>query len=67
MIPQLREMDEKTCTFTVSADGDQQCLATATNVVEGDVEVFSVFETDGMLDYIAINVIAKYVAPGLYD
>jgi len=57
--------DEQTC--TVSADGDQQCLATTAEVVEGDVEVFAVSATDGMLDYIAIDDIAKHVALGLYD
>ena len=57
--------DEQTC--TVSADGEQQCLATAADVVEGDVEVFAVSATDGMLDYIGIDDIAKHVALGLYD
>ena len=56
---------EQTC--TVSEDGEQECLATPAEVVEGDIQVFAVSATDGLLDYVGIDDIAKHVALGLYD
>ena len=56
---------EQTC--TVSEDGEQKCLATPAQVVEGDIQVFAVSATDGLLDYVGIDDIAKHVALGLYD
>jgi serine/threonine protein phosphatase PrpC len=56
---------QQTC--TVSEDGEQECLATPAEVVEGDIQVFAVSATDGLLDYVAIDDIAKHVALGLYD
>jgi len=57
--------NEQTC--TVSEDGEQECLATPAEVVEGDIQVFAVSATDGLLDYVGIDDIAKHVALGLYD
>ena len=34
---------------------------------EGDIQVFAVSATDGLLDYVSIDDIAKHVALGLYD
>ena len=56
--------NEQTC--TVSEDGEQECLATPAEV-EGDIQVFAVSATDGLLDYVGIDDIAKHVALGLYD
>ena len=56
---------EQTC--TVSEDGEQECLASPAEVVEGDIQVFAVSATDGLLDYVGIDDIAKHVALGLYD
>ena len=56
---------EQTC--TVSEDGEQECLATPAEVVEGDMQVFAVSATDGLLDYVGIDDIVKHVALGLYD
>ena len=56
---------EQTC--AVSEDGEQECLATPTQVLEGDLQVFAVSATDGLLDYVGIDDIAKHVALGLYE
>ena len=56
--------NEQTC--TVSEDGEQECVATPAEVV-GDIQVFAVSATDGLLDYVGIDDIAKHVALGLYD
>ena len=33
---------------------------------DGDIEVFAVSATDGLLDYVSVEIIAEHVAKGLY-
>jgi hypothetical protein len=42
---------------------DSQCVQYS----EKDIKVFAISATDGLLDYVPEDIIAKYIAKGLYD
>ena len=53
----------------VCVEINEQKICSATSeepVPDGDIEVFAVSATDGLLDYVSVEIIAEHVAKGLY-
>lgn len=54
----------------VEIDASGEAKATGSECLqytENDIKVFAISATDGLLDYVPEDIIAKYVARGLYD